>query len=595
MGAMTSPMSWQGCAPSALVWILLLATNVSGARAPQESEAGSSRVLRANVVQVQEQDSGSATPDVSEAAAPPTAKEPQPPETPRYRFLDEAVTLFDDWRSSGHVEALTLGPSYGGREIFAVQFGAAGDRALSERTSVFLVGGLDGVSVSGSETVIRLVSKLLESAERLPPEMAFVAIPWANPDGLARWMETGCGGGRNDRPVDDDRDGRMDEDRADDVDGDGQVLEMLIEDGAGGWVHGPDKRVLRPAKVGQAPRYVRTREGEDEDGDGLYNEDEAGGVVTDHNFPVDWRGPWSGVSSGALPMSEKSTRAIVDLARRRRCAVFLAFQGNHGWLASPGGLASAESFVQASDVEAYSFLLDTYRKGTKRTQVELPTQRIARGYERPGTAIDWFYRALGSMSAELAVWGIGAMGEEGVAEREGFENTEEAWARYFDETRGGKGFVPWQPYDLAGGQKALVGGWERNTCINPVPESLSQLVSGLDEFCISLAKGLPQLAFEIVDKSENGRVRQLRARVRNHGLLPSGVGPGGERFGTKVRVLLPPGVELLAGDEEVLLGHVPGQGTSPTFSWLFSAPEGTLFEFVVESRWCPPVKVGERL
>jgi len=527
--------------------------------------------------------------DVSEAAA---AAEP---EVPRYRFLEDAGSLFDAWRSTGLVEGLELGQSAGERKLFGVQFGAPGERPLSQRTTIYLVGGLDGISVSGSETVLRLVSKLLDQADELPPDMCFVAIPWANPDGLARWLATGCGGGRNDRPIDDDRDGRIDEDGADDVDGDGQVLEMLLEDERGLWVQSADPRILTPARQGQAPRYRRTREGEDEDGDGRYNEDAVGGVVTDHNFPVEWRGPWSGFDAGEWPLSEASSSALVELARPRKSAVFLAFQGNHGWLAAPGGVETDEPFVLESDEEAYRFLLETFRGKTGREQTSLPTQRLARGGERPGTAIDWFYRARGTLAAEVAVWGLGALGSEGAELLDGLQGSEGAWARYFDETRGGMGFVDWQPFELRGGQMALVGGWARNTCFNPEPESLGALGEGLDGMCLALARALPVLDFEILAMPARNRVRQVRARIRNRGLLPSGVGPGGGRFGTTVRVELTAGVELLAGEEVVELGHIPGKGTSPSFSWLFSAPEGTLFTFVVESPWTPPVSFPRRL
>lgn len=583
---MTSRKSWPRFAPRSFsLAVLPLLCSLGSAPVGQEGVSAPP----------QDPSADDANLNVAEQEVQPSEATAAEPELVRYHVLDDARVLLDDWRASGLLEPIELGPSHGGRELFAVQFGGAGPRPLSDRSTIFLVGGIDGISMSGSETVIALVGDLLKAVDRLPSEISFVAIPWANPDGLAHWEASGCGGGRNDRAIDDDRDGRVDEDGAEDIDGDGVVLEMLIEDHRGAWAYGPDGRILLPARQGQAPRFRRTREGEDSDGDGRYNEDEKGGVVIDHNFPVHWRGPWSGVASGVWPLSEEATRSLVDLARRRHCAVFLAFQGNHGTLASPGGVETARSFVQPSDDPAYRFLLESFRETTGREQPSLPTQRQACGSDRSGTAVDWFYAALGALAAEIAVWGPWLpVSEEGEGGPLLPGSSELAWARFFDETRGGMGFVNWQPLDLEGGQKALIGGWARNTRFNPEPQALGELSRGMDEFCIALANAMPKLQFEVVSRDRREGVGHLKARVRNLAILPSGVGPGDPSFGTTVTLLLPTGVELLAGEETVSLGHIPGEGTSEVFSWLFLAPEGTLFRFRVESPWSPPVEFEER-
>ena len=421
--------------------------------------------------------------DVTEPASEGTGSQLEP----HYRFLADRETIRSAWLARGGVEELQLGQSAGGRELFAVQFGGPGGTPLSERTTILLLGGLDGISFSGSEAVIAVTDALLANPDQLPPNATFVAVPWASPDGLARSLASGCGDGRNDRPFDDDRDGQLDEDGPDDLDGDGLILEMLIEDPEGPWARASDERFLRPARAGEAPRYRLTREGRDDDGDGRFNEDGLGGISLDHNFPLGWAGPWGGTPAGQWPLSEPSSRALAELVQARRTALVLVFQGNHGKLATPGGLPheveGALALPFASDAPTFGGLVELFARLTERSQDAPLTLAEARRGPYPGAAIDWFYAALGAVAMEIAIWGpdVDAPERETVdakysrehngrtpaEEASGIENgapeisgADRGWARWLDETRGGIGFVEWQPVDVGAGRRAWVGGWE---------------------------------------------------------------------------------------------------------------------------------------
>ena len=96
------------------------------------------------------------------------------------------------------------------------------------------------MSLSGSEGVLAIAADLLRAPKLLPPDVAIVCMPWASPDGLTAqlsWIrgEGQCTLGRNGLPVDDDLDDAIDEDGPDDVDGDGRVVSMLVEDENGLW------------------------------------------------------------------------------------------------------------------------------------------------------------------------------------------------------------------------------------------------------------------------------------------------------------------------------------------------------------------------
>ncbi|HEX6883934.1 MAG TPA: M14 family zinc carboxypeptidase [Planctomycetota bacterium] len=547
------------------------------------------------------------------AAAPVSTGDVLVPPQPAYAFLEDRDSFLARWQASGLVQPLALGTSAGGRELFAVQFGAPGARPLAERTTLFLLGGLDGVSMAGSQAVLSTVSELLADPGRLPPEVAFVAVPWANPDGLARWRASGTGDGRNDRTIDDDGDGEVDEDGPDDLDRDGMVLEMLLEDPLGPWVRAADPRFLRSAREGEAPRYLRLREGLDDDGDGRFNEDGPGGVLLDRNFPVGWE-DCKGPESGPWPLSEPDAKALAELLMARRAAVVLVFQGNHGLLASPGGRTRAEHALPLpEDGPTYRRLAEVFSSHAQRDQAQAVSLAEARGEPWPGSLVDWSYAALGALAMEIGVWGpeveVGRRGPVD-AQFKGPEGNgkngaapgpsvpeiglEQAWARWLDDTRGGSGFLDWQPVQLGGQPGAWVGGWEPDTILNPPLDALPEALAGLTGFVSDLASSLPRLEIDAVARRE-GKVCLVKARVKNSGLLPSGVGPGSHASAVRLRLVVSPGMTLRAGQLETVVGHLPGRGTSDEYGWLLIAPEGALLRIVAESAWSAPIEREVRL
>ena len=546
-----------------------------------------------------------------------------PPEAPRYLAPEDFDRLQSAWMGTGLAETVELGvASAGGRELRAVQLGAPGPMPLGERPAVLLLGGLDGVSIAGSEAVIALVDRLLASADLLPPGVTVIAVPWANPDGLARRLAGEHGGGGNDRGVDEDRDGAVDEDGPDDLDGDGVALEMLVEDPEGPWVRAGDGRFLRPAREGEAPRYRRAREGRDDDGDGRYNEDGPGGVSLDHNFPVGWEGDWAGIPSGPWPLSEPCSRALADLALVRDVRAVLLFQGNHGSLVTPGGRSPTDPvdlalgpLPVAADAPAFLALQALFAEATGRAAVPPLRLAEARGESVRGSPLDWFYASRGALTAEIGVWGPRVDGParsaaEGATPREGrFRLPDEPvegplegvcaedrlWASWLDDTRGGIGFVDWQPVELGDGQRVLVGGWEPRTRENPPPDVLARAVEGLDAFLLALLRSLPRLEIELRETGRDGAVARLRARLGNAGGLPSGVGIRGAGRGVRLRLELPEGVVLLAGEESIELDHLPGGGASGEFEWLLAAPEGAVVRLHASSPLCEEVTREVRL
>lgn len=557
---------------------------------------------------------GSGDPQAEGASSPAPQGEAQPAVParwqPRYRDLAATTTLLNAWALAHPDRArfFLLAASYGGREVPALEFGTPGPIPLGERPTVLLVGGLDGVSIAGCEAALSVAAAFFEGTITFPDDVALLVVPQGSPDGLASWVAGRGGDGRNARALDDDGDGRADEDPADDLDGDGRILDMLIEDPKGPWARCDDARFLRPAMSGDAPRYRLQREGRDDDGDERFNEDGPGGVVLDHNFPIGWRGPWDGVAGGPWPLSEPLARALADLALRRQTFAVLVLQGNHGQLAAPGGEPADVTLAlpYPEDEVLHTRWARRFGARTGRAQSELVRLRDAYGEGRPGAAIDWFYAGLGAFALELAVWGprvgrtdvgaVDALFESGAGATGDVVGADAAWREWLDDERAGIGFLDWTPVELAPSE-GRVGGWEPRTRQNPTEEALVRSLAGVPEFVAELAGGRPRLEIEIREPVRDGRVVRLRARVRNRGILPSGIAREGlfGRAGLTLALELPRGARRLAGAAIQSLAHVPGGGSSAEVEWLLLLPEGTSLKLVAKDDWTLPVSRELRL
>ncbi|MCY2960666.1 MAG: hypothetical protein NTY35_10920 [Planctomycetota bacterium] len=550
------------------------------------------------------QGAGDVRPATTPGAAPVQEPAAQPmPALPaawdaRYRTHEDIAVWTNAWVATGLAEAVVLPASRSGRSTPALQFGAPGERPLAERPTVFLLGGLDGVSLAGCEGVVRAVDDLLRARGTLPPSVAFVCVPWASPDGLARTLAGEPCDGRDRLAVDDDGDLVLDEDGPDDVDGDGQILEMLVEDPNGPWTRGSDARFLVRAASGDRLRYTRSKEGRDDDGDGRFNEDPEGGVVLDLAFPVGWTGEPGGLG-GALPLDDDLSRALADLMRARPPLAVLAFQGNHGMLARAGGVEGLP-WSDGPGTRADAAAVRLFAESTQRAQTDPIALRLARGESRPGAALDWIHSVVGALACEVGVWGplderVDPRGTAGNPRAEprsvsaaeaSAPNTEGAWARWLDDVRGGIGFVDWHLVDLGDNRTALVGGWLPLARANPPKENLEVATQGLAQFVKKLAVGAPNLELRVVEASRDGEVVTVRARLENTGRLPTGLG-GAE--GARVTLELPNGARLLWGELDARLGVLDPGATSREITAVVLVPPGGTLKLAARAPWAAPV------
>lgn len=211
---------------------------------------------------------------------------------------------------------LPVGRSRAGREIHAVRIPAA---PTPGKPSVLIVANVDGSQTWTSALALHHAERWSAQAhqgrlEGLLEWADVIVLPCANPDAHERRFAdvlhereaTGDG-------VDDDRDGVQDEDAPSDVDGDGRITWMRVEDDAGEWIEDPaDPRAMIRAdpKRGERGRWKVWPEGRDLDGDERVAEDALEDACVNRNFPEEFRE--HAPESGRFATSEPEARALIE-------------------------------------------------------------------------------------------------------------------------------------------------------------------------------------------------------------------------------------------------------------------------------------------
>ncbi|MGB9905826.1 MAG: M14 family metallopeptidase [Candidatus Saccharicenans sp.] len=214
----------------------------------------------------------------------------------------------------------SIGRSYGGQEILVLEIAAGRNKVKpEERPAVLVTANSEGLHLPGTEAVLRLAESLLGAygqdkawSDYLNRQTVYL-VPLLNPEAAAAFFTTPrMERTVNNRPVDDDNDGLVDEDGPEDLNGDGLITIMRVKSPEGRWIIDPrEPRLMRLAdsRKGEKGEYQVYSEGLDNDGDGLINEDGPGGVDLNRNFPHDFE--YFQKQAGLYPVSEPEAEALL--------------------------------------------------------------------------------------------------------------------------------------------------------------------------------------------------------------------------------------------------------------------------------------------
>jgi hypothetical protein len=254
-------------------------------------------------------------------------------------------------------------------ETLYVGFHHARERITAELPLYFVVYAVGNYAANAT------VRRLLDLSE-------IYVIVALNVDGIAA-VEVNEWHRKTVRPFDEDGDGAFDEDPPEDVDGDGQIGELVRWNGTEWW-------------------SIRL-EGIDNDADGVANEDWAGGVDINRNYGYEWSAAcWSGSTNqsaedyrGPIEFSEAETRAIRDLVENHRFRYAVSFHSGAECILYPWGHTTTPS----SDETTFKSIADDLS-----ALVNTSSLQSAELYTTSGVWEDWMYGDQGVLAFTCEIY-----------------------------------------------------------------------------------------------------------------------------------------------------------------------------------------------
>lgn len=427
------------------------------------------------------------------------------------------------------------------------------------KPGIWIDGGTHGNEYTGTEVTLYTIDKLVSgygsdpSITELVDDNTFYVCPVVNPDGVYSSVDRGISQRQNSMEVDNDDDGRINEDGPDDLNGDGLITSFRYPDPDGRYViDDEDPRLM--VQLGRdeettEQRYSVIREDRDNDGDGRRSEDGQAGIDVNRNFPEGWfNDEQEQAGSGFYPSSSPEAHAILEFfTNHTNILMVQSYHTSGGFTYRP--LARwPDQRIDPKDLAVYDQIMapkyaDLYGEGTELSSVWRHPYNDAQN--RPygyGIFLDWAYAQFGaySMSTELWNWSRDTRGLPGYNGEEDRNVWYRALLDYQESAFDGKIFVPWRRYDHPDLGQGEIGGWV-STYVggNALPgESLRHVADIHYQFEIFKAGLLPKLEItdasaETLASSGNTRIVRVTATVTNTGPLPTQLAQGARLSGNR--------------------------------------------------------------
>ena len=505
----------------------------------------------------------------------------------------------------------SIGTSHEGRTIWCLTLTNRTTGLDTEKPAFWLDANLHATEITGCVGALHFIQTVLNRygndprSTALLDQRALYVVPCLNPDGMEQALTSPVyvRSGTRRYPYADERDGLFPED----IDGDGLIVDMRIEDPDGAWkVSAKDPRLMRrrgPDEYGGTYYRVYT-EGRMRGYDGVQVKlaPPAQGLDFNRNFPYIWVPEGEQQGAGPFPTSEPEVRAAVSfLSSHLNVSCALSYHTYSGVILRPYSDKPDDKMAQ-DDVWTYK---EIGQRGKELTGY--PHASVFHGFRyhprevMNGAFDDWAYDQLGIFAFTVEIWDM--IGEAGIKERDFIEwfrdHPEEddlKLLKWNDEQLGGRGFIPWRPFAHPQFGKVELGGWiERRTFGNPPEALLLRTLEPTTEFAIAHALMTPRLELRQISAEALGAgLYRVQAVVVNTGYLPT----YGSKRAQEVRAVrpvevtlsLPADATLLTGELCQEIGHLEGRANKRAL-WGSDYPSDNLYKL----EWTVRASVGSTL
>ena len=471
----------------------------------------------------------------------------------------------------------SLGKTNGGKDIWLLTLGSG---KTETKPAIAVIGGTEGNHLLGTELAIGFAENLLASAtsDSIKSKLAkttYYIFPNMSPDAMEQYFaKIKYERNGNASETDDDRDGKLNEDGMDDLDGNGKITLMRIASQIGDYkMHPDDARVMikADASKGEKGKYMVFAEGIDNDKDGNLNEDGEGGIAFNKNLT--YKHNTFAPGAGDFPASEKETRALLDFLYDAFNVYAVISFGSNNNLSSPiayNAVAAKERILAGylePDAKANSMVSELYNKvtGTK----DAPKNNVA-----GGDVLSWGYFHYARYSFSTPGWWVPKAKPDTSKKEKAFtvEDPVANYLRWAQQQGITNTFTEWKliQHPDYPNQKVEVGGLDPFVLINPPYKMVGEIIKKHTEFLLKLAD--QQAEIEVTnlktEKLGNGLTR-VSLDIINKGALATHTKLG-ERsyFLKKLKVAVKTEKQEIVGGKKItLLNSLEAYG-SQSFSWL---------------------------
>ncbi|MFT5761413.1 MAG: hypothetical protein ACI8WA_000527 [Polaribacter sp.] len=492
------------------------------------------------------------------------------------KFTQDLKNLQRTNSSNSKLEELTT--TIGGHKIWALTLSKGN---AENKPAIAIVSGVDGRHILGPEMALKVAENILKNHSDVLEKTTFYIFPNMSPNATENYFSSlkhyKNGNAKN---TDDDRDGETNEDPFDDLNKDGFITMMRIEDVTGDYILSEeDDRMLVKAdkNKGQSGKYKLLSEGIDNDKDGQFNEDGKGGILFNKNFSYDY--PYFKPGAGEHAISEKENRALLGFLYEQWNVYAIITFGLENNLSNPlkynasGAKKRVVTSILKDDADLNKFLSKKYNTITGTKDAPISTGN-------GGDFFQWSYLHFGKLALATPGWWVPKVKDTA---KKSSKNKYVNYLRWAKQENISNAFVDWKPiiHPDFPNQKVEVGGITPYKMINPPYNMVDEISKKQTNFILELAKMQANITLQNLTSEEVGNgLTRISVDVHNSGLLPTHTEMGKRsRWLRKIKVAVKLGKnqEIISGQEITLLTSIDGD-SSQKFSWLIKGKGNVVIE-----------------
>jgi len=422
----------------------------------------------------------------------------------------------------------SIGKSYEGRDLWCIAITDYSQGDAAKKPGMYIDGNIHSNEVQGSEFAMYTAWYLTENfndnnfIKELLADKIFYIVPTINPDARDSFFKkpNNASSPRSGViPIDNDMDGMVDEDGYDDLDGDGNIVQMRRKNSNGRYKVDPNNpnRMIAVGPDETGDYEMLGLEGIDNDGDGVVNED---GAAFEYDPNRDWGWNWqpNNIQNGAYkyPFSLPENRAVMEFVMKHpNIAAGQSYHNAGGMILRGPGAAEDVNTYNAADIQVYDVI------GKKGEEI-IPGYKYLVVYKDLysvfGGELDWFYGGRGIYTFTNELWTPYQLFNSDATRQQNDESTFK-FDRYllFKDA-----FIEWHSYEHPQYGKIEIGGFKKNfTRMHPGFLLESDAHRNM-AFTIYHAYHTPKLQIDtIMEKSLGDGLIEVTTVVSNKRLMPT--------------------------------------------------------------------------